>query len=110
MADLVTIDAFGNFRDDGEPTVAYHGTRHVEVVLTEGLRPDAWMALRQSEAANYGDVVAIDLTQLEGTWPRVREDEPGLTGALHWQAHAYGQAIPASALSRVVNVENCPSP
>lgn len=82
-----------------EPTVAYHGTPNIGEVLAEGLHADSWMALDPTEAARYGDVVAVDLTQLDGEWPRSENECDGPIGSLIWQAHTNELAIPASALS-----------
>jgi hypothetical protein len=84
-----------------EPRVAYHGTPCIEAVLAEGLRPDSWMALSITEAAHYGDVVEINLTQLEGTWPRAERPEDDFGNGLCWQAHTNEQVIPPSALRRL---------
>ena len=87
-----------------EPRVAYHGTPSIDIVPTEGLHALSgdhvctWMALRPEDAARYGDVVEIDLSQLDGTWPR--EDD----GSLCWQAH-YCAPIPSTALSRYIPQE-----
>lgn len=61
------------------------------------------MALDPDVAAQYGTVVAVDLTQLEGTWPRVADECDGVIGEIFWQAHAFYQAVPPSAL-RLVGV------
>lgn len=85
---------------DAEPVVAFHGTPRLGAVLRHGLKARkaagsscVWMALDPVEAAHYGRVVAIDLDQLDGTWPR----EPD--GSLCWQAH-YDRDIPPEALER----------
>lgn len=78
---------------------AYHGTPHIERVLAEGLRADLadgpshtiWMARDPQEAAQYGEVVRIDLSLLSGSWPSDELD--------NWQAH-YSRHIPPAALSR----------
>lgn len=84
-----------------EPTVAFHGTPagNIDSIGREGLRPGSWMALDAAEARHHGGVTAtvfqVDLTQLDGTWPR--EDD----GSLSWQSHTNDQVIPVSALTFV---------
>ena len=87
--------------DDPEPTVAFHGTPLPEKVLAEGLRASmaqsvndcehVWLALHAEDAAHYGTVIEVDLSYLDGTWPRD-------SGPLDWQACYHGGDIPPQAL------------
>src|SRR5258708_3850679 len=87
-----------------EPKFAYHGTPDIQKVLSEGLRakhadtsPCVGMALTPADAAAFGDVVRIDLSMLDGTWPT------DIIGQPVWQAH-YRHDIPADALRTWLNV------
>lgn len=81
-----------------EPIVAYHGSSYREEIMKSGLKKGSYMALDPIEAARYGPVVEIDLTQVDGTWPRVTDEIDGVVGDLHWQAHLF-QTVHPSALS-----------
>jgi hypothetical protein len=87
--------------DPGEPGVAYHGTPVRDAVLASGLRPDSWLALDPLVAARYGDVVEVDLSQLDGTWPRSEDEVDGPVGSLCWQAHTGRDTVPVQLLKRV---------
>ncbi|MFZ2049781.1 MAG: hypothetical protein WAU69_02470, partial [Solirubrobacteraceae bacterium] len=64
--------------------------------MREGLKADSWLAIDREEAARYGEVVAVDLAAVEGSWPR-DESYPYLWS---WQAH-FPAAIPPSAIARL---------
>ena len=89
---------------------AFHGTPHIEQVLQEGLRadmavgvrnqsssgdggcPHVWLAKRREDAAQYGDVVEIDVTGF-GPWPTNGDDGD-------WQACYHGGDIGPDRLQR----------